>query len=152
MGLLEILGLVTVALLFVVIVLQVLGHKRSDTDAIISLLKRTAEEQRDGVQKQIANGATEQFERFSVIQKSIQDTLSVNREEVNRQLDGFQRQMETKLADIQKASTESNEQIGRTVTVSLQNSREEQNKQLSKFGDQVEGRLSAVQHANTDSI
>ncbi len=152
MGLLEILGLVTVALLFVVIVLQVLRHKRSDTDAIISLLKRTAEEQRDGVQKQIANGATEQFERFSVIQKSIQDTLSVNREEVNRQLDGFQRQMETKLADIQKASTESNEQIGRTVTVSLQNSREEQNKQLSKFGDQVEGRLSAVQHANTESI
>lgn len=54
MGLLEILGLVTVALLFVVIVLQVLGHKRSDTDAIISLLKRTAEEQRDGVQKQLS--------------------------------------------------------------------------------------------------
>ena len=152
MGLPEILGVVTVVLLLVVIILQIIGHKKSDIGEIISLLKRTAEEQRNGVQKQIASGATEQFERFGVIQKSIQDTLSTNRDEVNRQLGEFQRQMETKLTVIQKAGTDSNEQIGRTITTALQESRQEQNNQLHTFGEQVDSRLSSVQRANTDGI
>lgn len=152
MGLPEILGVVTVVLLLVVIILQIMGRKKSDIGEIVSLLKRTAEEQRNGVQKQIANGATEQFERFGVIQKSIQDTLSTNRDEVNRQLGEFQRQMETKLTVIQKAGTDSNEQIGRTITTALQESRKEQNNQLHTFGEQVDNRLSSIQRANTDSI
>ncbi len=152
MGLPEILGIVTVILLLVVIILQIIGHKKSDIGEIITLLKRTAEEQRNGVQKQIASGATEQFERFGVIQKSIQDTLSTNRDEVNRQLGEFQQQMETKLTAIQKAGIESNEQIGRTVTTALQKSREEQNNQLHTFGDQVDRRLSSIQCANAENI
>lgn len=152
MGLSEILGVVTIVLLLAVIVLQIIGRKKSDISEITSLLKRTAEEQRSGVQKQIANGATEQFERFGVIQKSIQDTLSTNRDEVNRQLGEFQHQMETKLSAIQKAGTDSNEQIGRTVTNALQQSREEQNRQLHTFGEQVDGRLTSIQHANTENI
>lgn len=152
MELSEILSVITVVLLLVVIILQIIGHKKSDIGEVISLLKRTAEEQQDGVQKQIANGATEQFERFGVIQKSIQDTLSTNRDEVNRQLGEFQRQMETRLTDIQKAGVESNEQIGRTVTTALQKSRQEQNNQLHTFGEQVDGRLSSVQRANTENI
>lgn len=152
MELSEILSVITVVLLLVVIILQIIGHKKSDIGEVISLLKRTAEEQQNGVQKQIANGATEQFERFGVIQKSIQDTLSTNRDEVNRQLGEFQRQMETRLTDIQKAGIESNEQVGRTVTTALQKSREEQNNQLHTFGEQVDGRLSSVQRANTENI
>lgn len=152
MGLSEILGVVTIVLLLAVIVLQIIGRKKSDISEITSLLKRTAEEQRSGVQKQIANGATEQFERFGVIQKSIQDTLSTNRDEVNRQLGEFQHQMETKLTAIQKAGTDSNEQIGRTVTSALQQSREEQNRQLHTFGEQVDGRLTSIQRANTENI
>lgn len=152
MGLPEILGIVTIILLLVVIILQFIVHKKSDIGEIISLLKRTAEEQRNGVQKQIANGATEQFERFGVIQKSIQDTLSMNRDEVNRQLGEFQRQMETKLSAIQKAGTESNEQIGRTIMEALQKSREEQNNQLHIFSEQVDSRLSSVQRSNTENI
>lgn len=152
MGLPEILGIVTVILLLVVIILQIIGHKKSDIGEIITLLKRTAEEQRNGVQKQIASGATEQFERFGVIQKSIQDTLSTNRDEVNRQLGEFQQQMETKLTAIQKAGIESNEQIGRTVTTALQKSREEQNNQLHTFGDRVDRRLSSIQCANAENI
>lgn len=152
MGLPEILGIVTVILLLVVIILQIIGHKKSDIGEIITLLKRTAEEQRNDVQKQIASGATEQFERFGVIQKSIQDTLSTNRDEVNRQLGEFQQQMETKLTAIQKAGIESNEQIGRTVTTALQKSREEQNNQLHTFGDQVDRRLSSIQCANAENI
>ena len=152
MGLAEILGVVTVVLLLVVIILQIIGHKKSDIGEIISLLKRTAEEQRNGVQKQIASGATEQFERFGVIQKSIQDILSANRNEVNQQLGEFQRQMENKLTIIQKAGTENNEQIGRTITTVLQESRKEQNNQLHIFGEQVDNRLSSIQRANTESI
>ena len=152
MGLSEILGVVTIVLLLVVITLQIIGHKKTDIGEIISVLKRTAEEQRNGVQKQIANGATEQFERFGVIQTSIQETLSVNRNEVNRQLGEFQRQMETKLTTIQNAGTQSNEQIGRIVTTALQDSRKEQSNQLHVFGEQVDNRLLSIQRANTDSI
>lgn len=152
MGLLEILGIVIIILLLVVIILQIMGRKKSDIGEIISILKRTAEEQRNGVQRQIANGTTEQFERFDVIQKSIQDTLSKNRDEVNRQLGEFQLQMETKLTSIQKVGTDSNEQIGRTVMTALQKSREEQNNQLHTFGEQVDGRLLSIQHANTENI
>ena len=152
MGLLEILSIITIALLLIDIILQIIGHRKSDIGEIITLLRRTTEEQRNGVQKQIADGATEQFQRFGVIQKSIQDTLSANREEVNRQLGEFQRQMEKRLADIQKVGTESNEQIGRTVTIALQKSREEQNNQLHTFGEQVDSRLSSVQRVSTENI
>lgn len=152
MGLSEILGIVIVVLLLVVIILQIIGRKKSDIGEIISLLKHTSEEQRNGVQKQIASDTTEQFKRFGVIQKSIQDALSTNRDEINRQLVEFQQQIETKLTTIQKVGTESNEQIGRTITSALQKSREEQNNQLHTFGEQVDGRLSSVQRANTENI
>lgn len=152
MGLSEILGIVIVVLLLVLIILQIIGRKKSDIGEIISLLKHTSEEQRNGVQKQIASDTTEQFKRFGVIQKSIQDALSTNRDEINRQLVEFQQQIETKLTTIQKVGTESNEQIGRTVTSALQKSREEQNNQLHTFGEQVDGRLSSVQRANTENI
>lgn len=152
MGLSEILCIVIIIMLLVVIVLQITGHKKSDIIEITSLLKHTADEQRSSVQKQIADGATEQFERFGIIQKSIQETLSGNRDEVNRQLGIFQLQMDTKLTAIQKAGTESNEQIGGLVTIALQNSRKEQNNQLHAFGEQVDSRLSSIQRANTENI
>ncbi len=152
MGFLEILSIITVILLLVVIILQIIGHKKSDIGEIISLLKHTADEQRNGVQRQIANGTTEQFERFNVIQKSIQDTLSLNRREVNQQLAEFQQQMGNQLTSIQKAGIDSNEKIGRNVTTVLQNNREEQNKQLNTFSEQVNNRLSAIQHINSENI
>jgi len=135
-----------------IIILQIIGRKKSDIGEIISLLKRNAEEQRNSVQKQIASGATEQFECFGLIQKSIQDTLSTNHDEVNRQFSAFQNQMETKLTAIQKAGTESNEQVRETITTALQQSRKEQNNQLHTFGEQVDNRLSSIQRTNTDNI
>lgn len=152
MGLAEILGIVTVVLLLVVIILQVALHKKSDIGEMVSLLKHTAEEQRNSVQKQIASGTTEQFERFGVIQQSIQDTLSANRREVNQQFAEFQKQMGTQLTFIQKAGMDSNEQIGRSVATALQTSREEQNKQLHTFGEKVDHRLSAIQRDNAENI
>lgn len=152
MTLSEILGILSVILLLAILILQITGRKKQDDDAVLELLESTAEEQRDAVQKQIANGATEQFERFGLIQRHIQQTLSVNREELNRQLAAFQQQMEIKLAAIQQADAESNEQIGRTVAAALQNSRVEQNNQLHTFREQVEARLSAMQRSNSENI
>ncbi len=148
----EILSIVTVILIFVVIILLIVGHKKSDISEIIALLKHTSEEQRDSVQKQISYGTTEQFERFGVIQKSIQDTLSINRKEVNQQLVDFRQQMDTKLQAIQKTCMDSNEQIGRTVMTALQASREEQNNQLHTFREQVGNHLTSIQHASTENI
>ena len=79
MGLSEILSIVTIVLLFLILLLQLTGRRKSGIGKIAALLKRTAEEQRDVVQRQIAQGATEQFTRFGVMQKSMQDTLSDNR-------------------------------------------------------------------------
>lgn len=152
MEFLEILGVIIVALLLTVIFLLLTGRKKTDTREITDLLKHTAQEQRDSVQKQIAQGTTEQFQRFAVIQQSIQETLSANRNEVNRQLAEFQQEMGTQLTAIQKAGTDSNEQIGRTVTLALQASREEQNKQFHTFSEQVDSRLSAIQRSNTENM
>lgn len=152
MGLSEILCIIIIVLLLAVIILQITGRKKSDIEEIFVLLKRTAAEQREGVQKQIANGATEQFERFDVIQKSIQTTLSENRREVNQQLADFQRQMDTRLEAIQNAGTDSSERIGKAVTTALQMSRTEQNHQLHTFEEQVSSRLSSIQSSNTENI
>lgn len=148
----EILDIIIIALLAGMLLLQITGQRKTDLSKITALLKRTSEDQRDSVQKQIASGATEQFERFGVIQKSIQDTLLANRTEINQQLYAFQRQMEAKLTAIQKANTESNEQIGRTLTIALQTSRGEQNSQLHAFSRRLDGRLSSIQQENAASI
>ena len=152
MGLSEMTNFIIIVLLLVIIILQIIGHKKTDISEIISVLKRTAEEQRKEVQQQISNGATEQFERFGVIQQSIQGTLSENRKEVNRQLKDFEQQMESKLETIQNVGMKSNEQIGRNVTTALQDNRKEQNDQLHEFGEQVNNRLLFIQRANADNI
>lgn len=152
MGLSEMTNFIIIVLLLVIIILQIIGHKKTDISEIISVLKRTAEEQRKEVQQQISNGATEQFERFGVIQQSIQGTLSENRKEVNRQLKEFEQQMESKLETIQNVGMKSNEQIGRNVTTALQDNRKEQNDQLHEFGEQVNNRLLFIQRANADNI
>jgi len=81
-----ILDITIIVLLLVVIALQIVFRGKSSADETAALLKRAAEEQRDSVQKQIAAGATEQFERFGLIQKSVEDTLRASREETNEQL------------------------------------------------------------------
>jgi uncharacterized protein with PIN domain len=67
-----VLTIVAAALLAAVIVMQIIGRKKSDIGEIAALLRRTADEQREAVSRQIANGATEQFQRFGLIQESVQ--------------------------------------------------------------------------------
>jgi DNA recombination protein RmuC len=158
-----ILEIIIAVMLAVVIVLQIVGRKKSDIGEITALLRRTAEEQRDNVSRQIANGATEQFQRFGVIQESVQTTLQGNREEVNKQLREFQAQMETRLTAIQQSNAESNERISASVNKTLTDnraetnktlleSRTETNKQLREFGEQLDARLSSIQRGNAENI
>jgi len=158
-----ILTIVCVAFLGVIVVLLLIGKKKSDLSEITALLKRATDEMRENVQRQIASGATEQFERFGLIQKSVQETLQANREEVNRQLDKINASVTTTL---QASRTETNEQLGKFSTQldtrlssiqeqtqkTLQSSREETNKQLREFGEQVDSRLSSIQRGNAENI
>lgn len=141
MEFLEILGIIIIVLLLAVIVLLLSGRRKTDTREITELLKHMAQEQRDSVQKQISNGTTEQFQRFAVIQQSIQETLSANRMEANRQLAEFQQEMGNQLVAIQKAGTDSNEQIGRTVTLALQALQESNEKRLEQIQNVVDEKL-----------
>ncbi len=141
MGLTEILNILIIVLLFVVILLQITGRKKSDIKKITSLLKHNAEEQRNDVQKQIAVGTTEQFERFGVIQKSIQDTLSSNRSEVNQQLHTFGEQVDSRLSSIQRANTESIEKINLTLENKMKALQESNEKRLTQIQGVVDEKL-----------
>ncbi len=141
MGLSEILGIAEVVLLLAVIILQLTGRRKSDTGEIRALLKQNAEEQRDGVQRQIANGATEQFERFAVIQKSIQDTLSANREEQNRQLRIFGEQVDSRLSSVQRANAENIEKINTTLETKMKALQESNEKRLEQMQGVVDEKL-----------
>ncbi len=141
MGLSELLNIVTILLLLTVILLQITGRKKPDTDALITLLKRTAAEQRDGVQRQIAHGATEQFERFGMIQKSIQDTLSANRVEISRQLCTFGEQVDSRLSSIQRASAEQTDRMNATLENRIRALQESNEKRLEQIRGVVDEKL-----------
>ncbi len=141
MGLTEILGIIIIILLFLVIVLQITGRKKSDMDEITALLKNSAEEQRDDVQRQIADGATQQFERFGLIQKSIQDTLSANRSEVSQQLHIFGEQVDNRLSSIQRANAENIEKINTTLENKMKSLQESNEKRLEQIQGVVDEKL-----------
>jgi DNA recombination protein RmuC len=135
-----ILGIAIIALLLALIVLVLTGRKKSDIGEIASLLKRTGDEQRDSVAKQIGDGATEQFNRFGVIQESVNKTLQDSRIETNTQLTEFSAKLDTRLSSIQ-------EQTQKT----LQASREETNKQLGEFQAQLDSRLQSIQRGHAEN-
>lgn len=141
MGLTEILGIIIIILLFLIIVLQITGRKKSDMDEITALLKNSAEEQRGDVQRQIADGATQQFERFGLIQKSIQDTLSANRSEVSQQLHIFGEQVDNRLSSIQRANAENIEKINTTLENKMKSLQESNEKRLEQIQGVVDEKL-----------
>lgn len=145
-------NIVISALLAAAAALLLAGRKKSDLGEITALLKSAAEEQRDRVARQIAGGATEQFQRFGVIQESVQSTLQKNREELNGQLRDFQSRMDQRLSDIWRGGAESNEKINASVTTTLAASRTETNEQLGKFSAQLDTRLSAIQQRTQETL
>jgi DNA recombination protein RmuC len=136
-----ILGVITIALSVLIVALLLIGRKRSGLDEIIALLGRNGDAQRDSVAKQIASGATEQFQRFGVIQESVNKTLQDSRAETNERLDRFSTQLDARLSSIQGQTQET-----------LQANREETNKQLRVFQEQLDSRLSSIQRGNAENI
>ena len=147
-----ILGIVAIILLAAIAFLQLSSRKKSGISEIVAILKNSSDEQRESVSRQIASGATEQFERFGLIQKSIQETLQTSsksveatlqssRWETNEQLGKFSAQIDARLSAIQERTQNT-----------LQISREETNNQLRGFQEQLDNRLLSIQRGNADNI
>ena len=128
-----------IAVVFLLILLLILGKKKSDNSEnnkeIAELLKHNSEEQRDSVAKQISSGSTEQFQRFGMIQESVQSTLHSNREEINNQLRGFQEQLDSRLFSIQRSNAENIEKVNETLENKMKSLQESNEKRL----DQIQG-------------
>ena len=158
-----ILSIVIIFLLIAVLIFLIVSKKKSSLDEISHLLRHSTDEQRDSIARQIASGATAQFERFDVIQKSIQETLQANREETTQRLLNINQNVASTL---QTGRAETNEQllkfsaqldarlssIQEQTQATLKSSREEANKQLREFGEQVDARLSSIQRGNAENI
>ena len=136
-----VLTIISIVLLAALIVIVLLKQKKSDISEIIALLKRTTDEQRDSVSKQIANGATEQFQRFGMIQESVQSTLQKNREETNGQLRDFQTQIDKRLSDIQRGNSENIEKINTTLETKMKSLQESNEKRLEQMQGVVDEKL-----------
>jgi DNA recombination protein RmuC len=117
------------------LLLSLLRKQKSGIDEIAVLLKHNNEEQRDVVARQISSGATEQFQRFGMIQESVQSTLQGNREEINNQLRGFQEQLDSRLFSIQRSNAENIEKVNETLENKMKSLQESNEKRL----DQIQG-------------
>ena len=125
---------IVIILLLVVIVILLIGGKKSPIDEVIALLKRNNDEQRDSVQKQIASGAMEQFERFGMIQKSVQETLQTNSKSVETMLD-------IRLSAIQRGNTENIERVNATLESKMKALQESNEKRLEQMQAVVDEKL-----------
>lgn len=134
-------SIIIIALLVIVAALILINKKKSDAEAVIALLKRNNEEQRDSVAKQISTGATEQFQRFGVIQDSVQTTLQGNREEVNKQLREFQGQLDNRLLSIQHGNAENIEKLNATLENRMKSLQESNEKRLEQMQGVVDEKL-----------
>ena len=156
-------NIIIIVLLAIVIVILLTGRKKPPTDEMVSLLtsnidevnstlKRSHEELRDSVQKQLANGTTEQFERFNVIQKSVQETLQASsksveatlqnsRTETNEQLGKFSAQLDTRLDLIQRGNAENIEKVNATLENKMKTLQESNEKRLEQMQAVVDEKL-----------
>jgi len=141
MGTQLVFNIVIVALLVLVAVLLVVGRAKVDVGAIVALLKRQGEDLRDGVARQISAGATEQFQRFDVIQKSVQATLQGNREEVSKQLRGFQEQIDGRLLSVQRGHAENMEKVNATLENRMRALQESNERRLEQMQGVVDEKL-----------
>ena len=134
-------NIVIVVLLVVIAVLIVLGRSKSGLDKIAALLRKTKDEQREIVTKQISEGATEQFKRFGMIQDSIQSTLQGNREETNKQLREFQIQLDSRLSSIQRDSAGNIEKVNTTLENKMESLQQSNEKRLEQMQGVVDEKL-----------
>ncbi len=147
-----ILNIIIIALLIVIVALLIAARKRSGNGEIETLLKRNSEELRDSVSKQLSLGATEQFERFGLIHKSVQDTLlssgksvettlQASRTETNEQLRQFSFHLDNRLSSIQRGNAENIEKINATLERKMNSLQESNEKRLEQMQGVVDEKL-----------
>jgi DNA recombination protein RmuC len=136
-----IISVITLVLLVVVIVLQLIGRRKSGYEELEKLLYDNAKELRDAVAKQIADGATEQFRRFGVIQESVQQTLQGSREEQGRQMREFGEQVDARLSSVQRGNTENLEKVNTTLETKMKSLQESNEKRLEQMQAVVDEKL-----------
>ncbi|MCL1838885.1 MAG: DNA recombination protein RmuC [Propionibacteriaceae bacterium] len=134
-------SIVIAVLLVIVVVLQLTSRAKSGIAVITTLLKDSATEQRESVERQLSAGATDQFNRFEIIQKSIQGTLKGNREELSSQLSEFRTQIDTQLSNIQRSGVESNEKLNATLESKVTSLQESNEKRLQQMQNVVDEKL-----------
>jgi len=137
-----ILNIITIVLLAILIAATLFkGKKKGDMSQVMNLLKQSNAEQSDAVARQIANGTTEQFQRFDVIQKSVQNTLQTNREEINRQLSELGEQIDRRLSAVQHAGSESIDKVNQTLEGKMKALQESNEKRLEQMQAVVDEKL-----------
>lgn len=137
---------VIVAMLAAIIVLSLLGRKKTNREdaskQIDTLLRQAAQEQRLEVSQQIASGTREQFAHFGEIQKSVQSTLKESREEANKQLDRINATLEAQIKSLQDSNEKRLENMQRVVDEKLQSTLETR---LTQSFELVSKQLDSVQ-------
>ena len=136
-----VLSLVIAALLVVVIILQLTGRRKTDLSEMVDLLQKNSEAQRDAVARQLSEGATEQFRRFSMIQESIQVTLQSSRTETNEQLAQLSAQLDVRLQSIQRGNAENIEKLNATLEAKMKALQESNEKRLEQMQGVVDEKL-----------
>ena len=134
-------NIVIFALLCFVVVFLFISKKKSEIYEIIALLENSSRELRESITRQLRSEATEQFQRFDIIQDSMQKALLNSRTEVNEQLRNFSERLDNRLSLIQ-------EQTQKT----LHGNRTEANEQLYNFSKQLDSRLQYIQQDNAENI
>ena len=144
-----ILNIAAIVLLIVIIVVLLVKSNQSgkpDGEVFAELLKKQLAEQNEMIQKQISSGATEQFERFGLIQKSVQETLNTNAislsAENSRQLERINATLENKMKSLQESNEKRLEQIQGVVDEKLQKTLETR---IAQSFDLVSKQLDSVQ-------
>ena len=141
MGIQLIFNIVIIVLLLLVVALLLVIKNRYHIKSIVTLLKKVGEDQKYSVARQISDGTTEQFQRFGLIQESVQSTLKSNREEVNRQLSEFQKQLDNWLSSIHRVNAESIEKINATLESKMKSLQESNEKRLEQMQNVVDEKL-----------
>jgi len=100
-----ILSILIIALLIFIVFLLIIGRKKSDYPEITTLL---------------AEGTTEQFRRFGMIQESVNKTLQESRIETNLQLEKINTTLENKIKALQDSNEKRLEQMQGVVDEKLQ--------------------------------
>ena len=127
-----------IVLLFVIVALLLkIGKKlgEQETELVADLLKRQAEEQNENIRKQLVDATNQQFQRFGIIQESINNTLRESRTEITATL-------ENKMKSLQESNEKRLEQMQGIVDEKLQKTLETR---IARSFEVVSKQLDSVQ-------